>query len=256
MQQAADRALTGPELAGDLLPRVILEDAEQQGAALGVGQLLDCCDRGPQRLASRGHVGWLRHAVDLIVELERGRWLATQSVDRGVVGHAVQPAPDVHLVVAAAQRGAGLQQRLLDRVLGVVGAHDPRALASQPRAMAANQLLERGVVALPVGVEEAGVALQTRGHGALNDAGQGRSALRDQDVDPGPRPHVVDEAAVGAGEWCARNQIGGAARRLHAVQDPVDPRRARSSSTSCRSTRPGSARCCCGSTTSVRLAAS
>jgi hypothetical protein len=58
----------------------------------------------------------------------------------------VQPRPQVQLALAGADRAVGVEERLLDRVLGALGRQQPPAEAQQRAPVARDDRLERPVV--------------------------------------------------------------------------------------------------------------
>ena len=130
-----------PQLLRDLLVAAPFELTQRKRPALRVGQVAHPGDDPPDLLALLEQGGWLRHSVVLEIELVVVRGALAEQIDRAVVGDPVQPGAQHDLPVAAVtQREEGLQEGLLNGVLGPVGAHETGAVDAQLVPIAACDL--------------------------------------------------------------------------------------------------------------------
>ena len=126
------------ELRRDLLVAAPFELAQRKRLALGVGQIAHPGDDPPDLLALLEQGRRLRHAVVLEVELLVVGGSLAQQIDRAVVRDPVKPGAQHDLAVASvAQRQEGLQEGLLNCVLGAAGAHEARAVDAPAGARSA-----------------------------------------------------------------------------------------------------------------------
>ena len=124
-----------PEARRDLLVAIPLELAQRQRLTLGVRQPAHPGDQAAQLFLLLQQRRRLWHAVELEVELLVLPRPHPDLVDGAVVRDPVQPRAQRDLARSAvAQREEGLQQSLLDRVLGALGADQARAVDTQRHA--------------------------------------------------------------------------------------------------------------------------
>ena len=135
-----------PDLIGDLRVAAALELAEDHRVALALGQRLDGLEHRPEAVSALGHlvraVGGGRQRLDVLVRPP----VLPQRVQRRVVDDPVQPRPQVDAGVVAAQRGEGVEEGLLEDVLGPRRRQQPRAVAQERAVVAVDDRLERAVV--------------------------------------------------------------------------------------------------------------
>jgi hypothetical protein len=122
--------------------------ALQDRLALGAGQALNAGYQRGQLLAARRHLGWLGHAVEVLVEMVVDRLIA-QGVEGSISDDGVEPRPEIDLGVTASECAVRLGQRLLDDVLGAVAWHDRSGEGHELGPVAPDDLLERQIVSLP-----------------------------------------------------------------------------------------------------------
>jgi hypothetical protein len=158
-QLLPDRADRYAQRGGDLLVRAALELAQQQRVALRAGERRDRRQQLVEPLAPREHL--LGRFAGARGPAVRERLIAAraQDVEGRVVRQAVEPRPQLQRpVVRCAQRRVRVGQRLLDGVLGAVGAQQPGAVAH-----------ERG----PVALDDRGQGRLVPGTGQLDEASVG-----------------------------------------------------------------------------------
>jgi hypothetical protein len=86
-------------------------------------------------------------------------------VERGVVHDSQEPGAEAALAPVAAQAVIGAQQRVLAHIIGLMGADDPSCDAENNRAVAIDQFLEGGDLAVSSALHENGVFVR---HGRKN----------------------------------------------------------------------------------------
>jgi len=122
--------------------------ALQDRLALGAGQALDAGDQRRQVLASRRHVGRLRHAVEVLVEMVVDG-LVPQGVEGSIANDGVQPRPEIDLGLTTSERTMRLGQGLLDDILGAVAWHDRAGEGHERGPVTPHDLLECQLMPLP-----------------------------------------------------------------------------------------------------------
>ena len=119
-----------------------------QSLSLGFGERLDACEDRGQLFAALERLGWLLDAVEVLVEMVHRRTCVTNAVQRRVADDRVEPGPQVKLRLAIPDLRQRPRDRVLDDVVGTVGRNDCRGVADQRRAVAPDNLLESGLMAL------------------------------------------------------------------------------------------------------------
>jgi hypothetical protein len=164
VDELADRSARQPELVRDLVVATPLELAQHQRAALSAWKRVDRTHRPVQSLASLvGHVGALGSVRPFIVDRHwRDVPVLPGDIERRVDRDAMQPGPEAFGGSVAGQRLVRVQQRLLNGVLGGIGAQQAAAGSEQRLTVPVDQRLER-LVAAPRGEPcERLVALQAQ----------------------------------------------------------------------------------------------
>jgi hypothetical protein len=156
IDESAHGTIAEPQRRGHLLVAVARDRSPQEGVALHLRQRGEAGESlthrdPPLEVPVRGGCA-LERLAELLVVVTGG----TERVDGGVVNDAEQPRPCVSHFGAALECQPGLQQTLLDRVVGrALGQEQTSAVAQQPPAVALNQRLESPFVTLTRGGEEA-----------------------------------------------------------------------------------------------------
>jgi hypothetical protein len=99
------------------------------------------------------------HAVEALVERLLRQRAVTQPVQRRVVGDPVEPGAQLELGVVAADRLVGVDEGLLDGVLGALARQYPPDVAGERAPVTLDDRLERRLVARADQVHEALVGL-------------------------------------------------------------------------------------------------
>jgi hypothetical protein len=161
VDQLAHRAAAEPELAGDLLVAAALELAQDERPALPAWQRADRGHDAAQALAPLMRLLGALLTVQLFGE-RHGVAVVAQLPQRGVDRDAMDPGAEAARGAVPDERLVGVEQRLLDGVLGPVLGQDAAARAKQRAAVAADQRLERLVATRGGELDQPLVALQTK----------------------------------------------------------------------------------------------
>jgi hypothetical protein len=165
LQRAVDRGDAGAEQVGDLLGGPGEHVTQDQHGPLGAGQQLQGGDEGQgDALAPVHDGGGVGVGVGELVEQRIGVRLQPRDVERAAdraagpaVDHLeagrgadpIQPVPQRRPALIPVEPPPGTQQRLLDRLLGVVErAEHPVAVQVKSPQMRCDERLERHVVAV------------------------------------------------------------------------------------------------------------
>ncbi len=185
VHELAQRAVGETQLGRDLGVRAALDGDRQQRFALALGQPCDAGQGLTDHVAALGVLSHRARALKRLVQLVVVIARALQPGGRRVVGDAVQPPPQLPHLGARAQRGPGVDERLLEGVLGARRGQHPAQVAGQRAAVALDDRLECAVVPVAGQPDEALVGL-----GAQQRGGQrrrhGRKAI-------GPRRGVLEK---------------------------------------------------------------
>ena len=162
-QQRLDRRHRGLHRGGDLLVGEGVHLAQQQGRALGLGKFVDVAEDLAELLAvvdllgGRGGLDG-RHHVHRFLRVG-GRF--AQVVEAAVAGDPVEPGAQVDLALVGEHRPVGVDEDLLQHVLGVLGgAQHLAAEAEQAALVAVDDRLEGAGVAAARHRDQLLVALQ------------------------------------------------------------------------------------------------
>jgi hypothetical protein len=135
VEQSPDGTVADAQCSGDLFVTVPSESSAEDHLALHVGKGSHVGE-GIAQGQTTGQIGFdsdglsERQLVQIDGEARAIAGGVTSEIDRGIVGNAVEPRPQLAYLRTATQRGPGLQERLLDNVFSaVIGDGDTPAVA-------------------------------------------------------------------------------------------------------------------------------
>ncbi len=183
-EELAHGAVAGPEASADLGVAQALELAHYDRVALADRKRLDDLQQPVQLDAAIARVVEPAELLRAAGQALGPRRPGAEDVARRVGGDRVQPRSEVVDFVATLQRPMRLDQRVLDRFLGVALTDDPRAVPDQRAAVAGHDRFEGRVRAVARQVRQALVALRAQDRARQTrrgiEAGIHRSAFRDR----------------------------------------------------------------------------